>query len=136
MRVAATSKVGSWDTMAARVCVAATTKVGSIVAEVGTTNVDFIGCVFEPLAFTFSPAVPNHEVGIFTFINRFIGGNIHIHNAAKHVTLSNVADTFTLEHTPPHLLSLCSPLSSLSVRCEPITNNHNLLPIITRLSPS
>ena len=44
-----------------------------IVAEVGTTNMDFIGCVFEPLAFTFSPAVPNHEVGIiFTFINMFI----------------------------------------------------------------
>ena len=82
MRVAATSKVGSWDTMAARVCVAATTKVGSIVAEVGTTNVDFIGCVFEPLAFTFSPAVPNHEVGIFTFINRFIV-DIHIHNSIQ-----------------------------------------------------
>ena len=69
-----------------------------IVAEVGTTNMDFIGCVFEPLAFTFSPAVPNHEVGIiFTFINRLleVGKFIFIFiiqfifSAAKYVTLSS-----------------------------------------------
>ena len=56
-----------------------------IVAEAGTSNMDFIGCVFEPLAFTFSPAVPNHEVGIFHIHKYVIEVGIQFSETCSHL---------------------------------------------------